>query len=103
MPGVVAAGWTTGIVEMDRAIRFPAADWREGDKINRDKLATAVSGVLAKTLVGEARRRELEPDHRQAEAELQAAEPDLSRARIDRHDRGRPAWSRRTSPAGRTG
>jgi hypothetical protein len=50
MPGVVAAGWTAGIVEMDRAIRFAAADWRDGDKLNRDKLASAISGVLAKTL-----------------------------------------------------
>jgi hypothetical protein len=49
-PGVVAAGWTTGLVEMDRAIRFPAADWREGDKINRDKLVSSVSNVLSKTL-----------------------------------------------------
>jgi hypothetical protein len=49
-PGVVAAGWTSGIVEMDRAIRFAAADWRDGDKLNRDKLATAVAGVLTKTL-----------------------------------------------------
>jgi hypothetical protein len=50
MPGVVAAGWTAGIVEMDRAIRFAAADWRDGDKLNRDKLASTISGVLAKTL-----------------------------------------------------
>ncbi len=50
MPGVVAAGWTTGLVEMDRAIRFPAADWRDGDKLNRDKLAAAVANVLSKTL-----------------------------------------------------
>ena len=50
MPGVVNAGWVAGIVEMDRAIRFAAADWREGDKINRDKLATTVSTVLAKSL-----------------------------------------------------
>jgi hypothetical protein len=50
MPGVVAAGWTAGVVEMDRAIRFSAADWRDGDKINRDKLVAAISGVLAKTL-----------------------------------------------------
>ena len=50
MPGVVTAGWTVGVVEMDRAIRFPAADWRDGDKLNRDKLATAISGVLAKSL-----------------------------------------------------
>jgi hypothetical protein len=50
MPGVVAAGWTTGSVEMDRTIRFAAADWRDGDKVNKDKIANAVSGVLAKTL-----------------------------------------------------
>jgi hypothetical protein len=49
-PGVVAAGWTSGIVEMDRAIRFSAADWRDGDKLNKDKLAAAISGVLTKTL-----------------------------------------------------
>ena len=36
---MVAAGWTSGIVDMDRAIRFPAADWRDGDKLNKDKLA----------------------------------------------------------------
>jgi hypothetical protein len=47
--GVGAAGWTTGVVEMDRAIRFSAADWRDGDKLNKDKLASAVSGVLART------------------------------------------------------
>jgi hypothetical protein len=50
MPGVVNAGWIAGAVEMDRAIRFPAAEWRDGDKVNRDKLATTISTVLAKTL-----------------------------------------------------
>ena len=50
MPGVTAAGWTTGIVEMDRAIRFPAADFRNGDKLNRDRVVATVSGVLARTL-----------------------------------------------------
>ena len=35
---------------MDRTIRFAAADWRDGDKINKDKLATAIANVLAKTL-----------------------------------------------------
>ncbi|MCP4619746.1 MAG: hypothetical protein GY844_25305 [Bradyrhizobium sp.] len=49
-PGVTLAGWTSGIVEMDRAIRFAAAGWRDGDKINREKLAAAISGVLSKTL-----------------------------------------------------
>src|SRR5882724_7825748 len=49
-PGVVAAGWTAGTVEMDRTIRISAADWRDGEKINKDKLVSAVSAVLAKTL-----------------------------------------------------
>ncbi len=49
-PGVVAAGWTTGVVEMERSIRFPAADWRDGDRLNKDKLAAAIANVLAGTL-----------------------------------------------------
>jgi len=49
-PGVIAAGWTAGVVEMDRTIRIAAADWRDGDKLNKDKLAAAVANVLAKTL-----------------------------------------------------
>jgi hypothetical protein len=49
-PGVVAAGWTAGVVDMERAIRFTAADWRDGDKLNRDKLATAISSVIAKAM-----------------------------------------------------
>ena len=48
--GVVSAGWTTGSVEMDRTIRFAAAEWRDGDKANKDKIATMVSNVLSKTL-----------------------------------------------------
>jgi hypothetical protein len=50
MPGVVAAGWTSGSVEMDRTIRFAAGEWRDGDRISRAKIASAISGVLAKTL-----------------------------------------------------
>ena len=49
-PGVVAAGWISGMVDMERAIRFAAAGWRDGDKLNRDKLAAAIAGVLTKTL-----------------------------------------------------
>jgi hypothetical protein len=49
-PGVIAAGWTTGLVEMDRAIRFPAAEYSEGGKVNRDKLVATLSNVLSKTL-----------------------------------------------------
>ena len=50
LPGVVAAGWTSGIVDMERAIRISAADWRDGDKLNRDKLAAAITTVLTRTL-----------------------------------------------------
>ncbi|MBV9564477.1 MAG: hypothetical protein JOY90_29150 [Bradyrhizobium sp.] len=50
MPGVVTAGWTAGAVQMDRTMRFAAADWREGGKINKDKLMATISLVLAKTL-----------------------------------------------------
>jgi hypothetical protein len=50
LPGVVAAGWTSGIVEMERSIRFLAADWRDGDRLNRDKLAATIANVLSKTL-----------------------------------------------------
>jgi hypothetical protein len=40
-PGVVTAGWTSG---------FPAAEWRDGERLNRDKVAAAVGAVLARTL-----------------------------------------------------
>jgi hypothetical protein len=53
-PSVVAAGWTSGSFDMDRTIRFAAADWRDGDKINKDKIASAISSVLAKTLSAKA-------------------------------------------------
>lgn len=49
-PGVVAAGWTSGVVDMERTIRFAAAEWRDGDKLNRDKLAATIGAVLTRTL-----------------------------------------------------
>jgi hypothetical protein len=49
-PGVVSVGWTSGVVEMERSIRFSAADWRDGDKLNKDKLAAAIADVLTRTL-----------------------------------------------------
>jgi hypothetical protein len=55
--GVVAAGWTTGIIEMDRTIRFAAAGWRDGDRLNKDKLAAAITNVLGGTLSAKASSR----------------------------------------------
>lgn len=49
-PGVVAAGWSSGLVEMDRTIRFPAADWRDGGKLNRDRIAAGIADVMEKVL-----------------------------------------------------
>ena len=48
MQGVSAAGWATGTYEMERAIRIPAAEWRNGAALDRDKLATALSNAVAK-------------------------------------------------------
>jgi hypothetical protein len=53
-PGVVTAGWTSGTVEMDRTIRFAAGEWRDGDKVNKDRIAAAVSNVLTRTLSAKA-------------------------------------------------
>ena len=49
-PGVVAAGWTEGNMDMERTIRFAAAEWREAGKINREKLAASISSVFAASL-----------------------------------------------------
>jgi hypothetical protein len=50
LPGVVAAGWTSGVVDMERAIRFAAAGWRDGDHLDKDKLAATITRVLTRTL-----------------------------------------------------
>jgi len=62
LPGVVAAGWTSGIVEMERSIRFAAADWRDGERLNRDKLAAAIAKVLSKTLSAKSSSSEWNPN-----------------------------------------
>lgn len=49
-PGVTTAGWTNGVVDMDRTILFPAAGWRDGGKIDRAKIAATVTATLAQTL-----------------------------------------------------
>ena len=49
-PGVASAGWTSGTYDMERAIRFPASDWSEGGKLNRDKFATALAATAARVM-----------------------------------------------------
>jgi hypothetical protein len=45
-PGVVTVGWTEGNMDMERTVRFPAAEWREAGRINREKFAAAVVKAL---------------------------------------------------------
>lgn len=49
-PGVVAAGWTSGTYDMERAVRFAAGDWSEGGKLNRDKFTAALTALAAKVM-----------------------------------------------------
>ena len=48
--GVVAAGWTSGTYDMERAVRFAASDWSTGGKLNKDKFAAALSSAAAKAM-----------------------------------------------------
>ena len=50
MPGVIAAGWISGGYDIDRAVRFNAADWREGEALSRDRFAAALARVAAKAM-----------------------------------------------------
>ena len=51
---------------MDRTIRFGASDWRDGDKLNRDKLATAIGNVLSKTLAAKPAAAGVERQYRES-------------------------------------
>ena len=100
---MVAAGWTSGSVEMDRTIRFAAADWRDGDKINKDKLATAIANVLSKTLAAKPSAAAWNANTGKLKLTLQAPEPGLPGARPDRERSRSPRWCQPTSPARPTG
>lgn len=49
-PGVTTVGWTVGAIDMERTVRMDAAPWKSGDKIDRNKIATTLAGVLAKAM-----------------------------------------------------
>ncbi|MGX9389915.1 hypothetical protein ACWX0K_10180 [Nitrobacteraceae bacterium UC4446_H13] len=49
-PGITGAGWTSGLFDMERTLRFAATDWQDGARPNRDKLAAAIGAVAAKVL-----------------------------------------------------
>jgi hypothetical protein len=49
--GVAEVGFSPNTPNMGRAVRFPSAGWRDGSgKLERDKLAAAVSAAMAKAM-----------------------------------------------------
>jgi hypothetical protein len=49
--GVSEAGFSSNTPNMQRAVRFPSAGWRDGaGKLDRDKLAAAVGAAMAKAM-----------------------------------------------------
>lgn len=49
LPGVTRAGWTSGGVDLGRAVRIPAGAFRDGaGKLERQKLGDAIAAVAAK-------------------------------------------------------
>lgn len=49
MPGVTRAGWTSGGVDLTRAVRIPAGSFRDSaGKLDRQKLGDAIAAVAAK-------------------------------------------------------
>lgn len=51
LPGVTRAGWTSGGIDLSRAVRVPAGSFRDGTgALDRKKLGDAIAAVAAKTL-----------------------------------------------------
>ncbi len=51
IPGVTAAGFPATTPNMQRAIRFPSAGWRDAaGRLDRDKFAAAVGAAMAKVM-----------------------------------------------------
>jgi hypothetical protein len=58
-PGIVSAGWTAGDYAIDNALRFGAAEWRDGQGVlMREKLAPAISEALEQALSAKAQSSE---------------------------------------------
>lgn len=76
-PGVLGAGWTAGKLDMDRTIRFDAAEWRDGGRINRDKLTATLTAALAKALGATATGSRWNEDTGELKLTFRRPNPDL--------------------------
>ncbi len=55
MPGVSRAGWTAGGIDLTRAVRVPAAPWREpGGQLARIRIGNAIAGAMRTAFAGAA-------------------------------------------------
>jgi hypothetical protein len=77
LPGVTRAGWTSGGIDLSRAMRFPAAGWRDASgKLDREKLGNAIAAVTSKVLGGKSTT--VEWDDATGELGITVKRPDIT-------------------------
>ncbi len=77
LPGVTRAGWTSGGIDLSRAMRFPAAGWRDASgKLDREKLGNAIAAVASKVLGGKSTA--VEWDDVTGELSITVKRPDIT-------------------------
>ena len=85
LPGVVAAGWTSGIVEMERSIRFRIRRLARRRQAGQGQARGGCCQRPEQNAFREIVVVGLESQYRQAEIDVQAAEPDIPRPRPHRN------------------
>ncbi|MFN3350998.1 hypothetical protein [Pseudorhodoplanes sp.] len=53
LPGVAKAGWTSGGIDLNRAVRIPAGEFRDASgQLDRKKIGEAIAAIAAKSFSG---------------------------------------------------
>lgn len=77
LPGVTRAGWTSGGIDLSRALRFPATGWRDaGGKLDREKLGKALAAAAGKVFEGKSATAEW--DDATGELSITVKRPDIT-------------------------
>lgn len=77
LTGVTKAGWTSGGIDLSRAVRIPAGTFRDGaGKLDRDKLGNTIAAIAAK--VFSAQPGAVEWDDVTGELAVTVKRPDIS-------------------------